>query len=249
MIMAKIWKILLSIIGGIVLLLLLFSGWYWFKANSEMKLMKPLKTGKVVDNIYVINEGFVNSYVIAEGKNLIMVDCGNDLKKISEGFKTLNFNPDNVVAVLLTHSDGDHVAGLKLFKNAKVYLSSAEEQMINGKTSRFFIFGNNIDTDNYNLVEDNQIFTLSAVRIKGILTPGHTPGQMCYLVNDKYLFTGDALSLKNGRINEFNDFFNMDSEMALKSIQKIKKLEGVEYIFTAHYGYSNNFEKAISEID
>jgi glyoxylase-like metal-dependent hydrolase (beta-lactamase superfamily II) len=72
---------------------------------------------------------------------------------------------------------------------------------------------------------------------------------MCYLVNDKYLFTGDALSLKNDKIDEFNNFFNMDSEMALKSIEKIKNLNNIDYIFTAHYGYSDNFQKAISEID
>lgn len=80
-------------------------------------------------------------------------------------------------------------------------------------------------------MENNQIFTIAATRIEGILTPGHTPGSMCYLINDKYLFTGDALSLKNGRIGEFNDFFNMDSEKALESIEKIKDLKNVEYIF------------------
>ncbi|PLX14128.1 MAG: hypothetical protein C0598_02110 [Marinilabiliales bacterium] len=247
--MKKTWKIFLWIIAGLVVIMILFSGWYWFRANSEMGLMTPLETGKVVDNIYAINNEFVNSYIIEEGKNLIVVDCGNDVETIQKGFKFLKLKPDNVVAVLLTHSDGDHVAALKLFKNAEVYLSREEEQMINGTTSRFFIFGNSIDTDNYILVDDNQEFTIADVPIKGILTPGHTPGLMCYIVNDRFMFTGDALSLKNGKIDEFNDFFNMDSERALKSIYKIKEVENVDYIFTAHYGYSDNFEHAISDID
>lgn len=111
--------------------------------------------------------------------------------------------PDKVKAILLTHTDGDHVAGISLFKNAGIYLSRQEEQLLNGKKSRFFVFGNKIDTDKYNLVEDQQIMNIEGIKIQGFLTPGHTPGSMCYLVNDTILFTGDALKLNQGKIEKF----------------------------------------------
>lgn len=247
--MSKPVKIVLWSLVSIVILIILFFAYYMIKAKSETAIMTPLDTGQVVDNIYVIKDDFVNVYIIREGKKIIVIDCGNDLETIKNGFKQLKIKPNDVVAVLLTHSDGDHVKALKLFKNAEIFLSRKEEQMINGQTSRFLFFGNSIDNNKYNLVENKQIFTIAATRIEGILTPGHTPGSMCYLINDKYLFTGDALSLKNGRIGEFNDFFNMDLEKALESIEKIKDLKNVEYIFTAHYGFSDNFKHAISEID
>lgn len=247
--MSKTLKILLWSVAGIIILIILFLGAYMIKFKSEVSLMTPLETGKLIDNIYVIKDDFVNVYIIREGKKAIVIDCGNDTETIKKGFEELKINTEDVVAVLLTHSDGDHVKALNLFKNAEVYLSHKEEQMINGQTSRFLFFGNSIGNNKYRLLEDNQVFTIAATRIEGILTPGHTPGLMCYLINDKYLFTGDAFSLKNGKIDEFNNFFNMDSKVALKSIEKIKKLKNIDYIFTAHYGFSDNFQKAISEID
>ncbi|MGZ5540013.1 MAG: hypothetical protein ACXW1O_08215 [Halobacteriota archaeon] len=42
--------------------------------------------------------------------------------------------------MFLTHTDNDHVGGLNLFKNADVYLSIDEEQMINRTTPRFVGF-------------------------------------------------------------------------------------------------------------
>lgn len=63
------------------------------------------------------------------------------------------------------------------------------------------------------------------------MTPGHTPGSMCYLVNGRDLFTGDSLSLKAGRAGLFNEFFNMDSETQKKSLRKLKNTPGVQFIY------------------
>jgi len=70
---------------------------------------------------------------------------------------------------------------------------------------------------------------------------------MCYLVNEKYLFTGDVLSLKAGKIGKFNKFFNMDDETANKSIANITKIESAEYIFTAHYGFTADYKNAVKD--
>jgi glyoxylase-like metal-dependent hydrolase (beta-lactamase superfamily II) len=131
-----------------------------------------------------------------------------------------------------------------LFPNAQVYLSRQEEQMINGKTSRFLIFGNHISRDDYQLIYDGQILNFAGATIKGILTPGHTPGTMCYLVDGKYLFTGDVVRLIDGKAVEFHQFINMDTPTGIKSIEKLSLLEGIEYVFTAHHGVSDDFEKA-----
>ncbi len=80
-----------------------------------------------------------------------------------------------------------------------------------------------------------------------IITPGHTPDSMCYLINNKYLFTGDALSIKAGKIDKFNEFFNMDTETATKSIEKITRIPVTEYIFSAHYGYSDDYKNAVKD--
>jgi glyoxylase-like metal-dependent hydrolase (beta-lactamase superfamily II) len=236
------------LIGGLVtvfVLLGLYIGIYLVRAKSEMKKLVPVETKEVVNNIFSIKDTFVNLYLIKDSTQYIAIDAGNDLNAVSGELKKLNIDPEKIIALFLTHTDGDHVAAIKLFKNAKVYLSRPEEQLLNGKKWRFLFFGNKIDTKVYSLIDDQQIITIGNTKIKGILTPGHTPGSMCFLVNDKYLFTGDALSLKNGKIDRFNELFNVDSKMGFESMAKITGIQGVEYIFTAHHGYTDDYKSAV----
>jgi len=216
--------------GIVVILLGLVSGILMLKMKSEMKKMTVLDTKEVVHGIYAIKDTFVNMF----------------LKVISAGLKKFNIDPAKVRAVLLTHSDGDHVAALKLFKNATVYLSKAEEQMINGKTARMLSKHNKIDTKIYTLLNDGQTFRVGTINIEGILTSGHTPGSMSYLINGKYLFVGDAFGLKKGKVDKPNDFFTDDMKTAIQSFDKITHLPNAKYIFTAHTGYSSDYKKAIN---
>jgi hydroxyacylglutathione hydrolase len=70
---------------------------------------------------------------------------------------------------------------------------------------------------------------------------------LCYLINDKYLFTGDLLSIQAGKIGKFNEFFNMDTKTAIKSIDKIIHLPDCQYIFSAHYGYTNDYRNSVKD--
>ena len=245
--MKRALKKILAGLGIVVILVLLLMGGYMIKAKSEIKQLNPVETKEIVGNIFSVKDSFVNLYLIKNSSQYIAIDAGNNLEAISGELKKLKIDPDKVIAVLLTHTDGDHVAAIKLFRNAKVYLSRPEEQLLNGKKSRFFIFGNKIDTKTYALIDDQQVINIGNTKIKGIITPGHTAGSMCYLVNDKYLFTGDALSLKNGKIDRFNEFFNVDTKTAIASMAKVATLPDAEYIFTAHYGFSNDYKNAVKD--
>ena len=244
-IMRRIFKRILLGIGILVILIALLFGGYMIKANSEIKKLSPVETKEIVGNIFSIKDSFVNLYLIKDSSQYIAVDAGNNADAISGELKKLNINPDKITALLLTHTDGDHVAAVKLFRNAKVYLSRQEELLLTGKKSRFLIFGTKIDTKIYTLIDDQQVIKIGNTKVKGILTPGHTYGSMCYLINDKYLFTGDALSLKNGKIDKFNEFFNTDTKTAIASMAKIMAIPEAEYIFTAHHGYSNDYKNAV----
>lgn len=239
------FKRILAGFGIVVLLIALLFGGYMMKAKSEIKKLSPVETKEIVTNIFSVNESFVNLYLIKDSSQYIAIDAGNNSEAIAAELKKLDIAPEKITALLLTHTDGDHVAAIKLFRNAKVYLSRPEEQLLNGKKSRFLIFGNKIDTKSYTLIDDQQVITIGNTKIKGILTPGHTVGSMCYLVNDKYLFTGDALSLKNGKIDRFVEFFNVDTKTAIASIANITAIPEAEYIFTAHHGYSNDYKNAV----
>lgn len=242
--MKKTSKRILSGLSVFILVLILLAIGYFLKARSIMKRMTTVETREIVKNVFSLKDSFVNIYLVKNGEHYIAIDAGNDKPNIEKELKKLNIQPEKIKAVLLTHTDGDHVAGISLFKNAAIYLSRQEEQLLNGEKSRFFVFGNKIDTDKYKLIDDQQVLNIESTKIQGILTPGHTPGAMCYLVNDTLLFTGDALSLNQGKVEKFYGFFNMDSETASQSIGKIVKIPGVQYLFTAHNGYTNDFKRA-----
>jgi len=80
--------------------------------------------------------------------------------------------------------------------------------------------------------------------VRGIATPGHTPGAMSYIIDGAYLFVGDTMSLKNGKADLFNEFFNMDSATEGGSIRKLAALKNPKFVFTAHYGYTDDAGRA-----
>ena len=243
--MKKIIKRILLTIGILIILLLIAGIGFYFKMNSIVKDMSPVKTGMVVDGIYAIKDSYVNMFLVKDSNHYIAIDAGNDVKTISDGLKELNIDPESVTTVLLTHTDRDHVGALELFKNAKIYISKPESQMLNGQKHKFLFFNNSLGGRPHTLLDDQQVLTFTKRSVKGILTEGHTSGSMCYLVDDKYLFTGDIITMKSGKIDPSIEFFDMDHPLAVKSVSIITKLPDVQYIFTAHCGYSDNYQKAV----
>ena len=147
--------------------------------------------------------------------------------------------------MLLTHTDSDHVAGLSLFKNATLYFSKEEVNMLNGTEQKIMWHNNSISRSNYHLLNDYQIFTKGLVKIKCILTKGHTSGSMCYLIDDSYLFTGDILTLQKNKIGQSVTFFDLNHDLATKSISKITHLTDIQYLFTSHWGISKDYKMAV----
>lgn len=85
-----------------------------------------------------------------------------------------------------------------LFKNARLYVGEIENRYLTGAVRRKVIYHlykltqvtiNNEKT----LLHDGQTFEIDGIRIECFLVPGHTWGHMVYLVDEKYLFTGDTI--------------------------------------------------------
>ena len=244
--MKKILKRILIITGVIIGVLVLAYGGLFLKIKSLTSAFTPLETGSVVDDVFVVQtDEYCNMFFIRDGAQYVVIDCAKTQATVEKEMQKLGINPGDVSAVLLTHTDGDHVGALGLFDRAKLYMSKEEEQMINGTKSKFLWFGNSISRTDYTLLEDRQKIQIGNLTIEGILVPGHTGGMMAYLVNDKYLFTGDILSLKDGRIAPIPAFFDMDHAQAVESMDMIRHIPSTEYIFTAHWGYTDDYPAAV----
>lgn len=208
--------------------------------------MMPADPGRVVPDIYVIKDSFVNFYLVAAGDKYVAIDAGNDPGNIEKEMHRLDIDPDTVEAVFLTHTDADHVKGVNLFKNAKIYISKEEEKMFSGNDKRFIFFKNKLNRS-YETLEDGRVISVSGVDIKGLLIPGHTTGSMAYLVNGRYLFTGDTLELVSGKAGIFLKKHSVDPEAHDRSMRRLAALKGVEYVFTGHHGYSDDFETVFAD--
>lgn len=230
---------------AIVLLLLVLTIIFISVSASAKKKMTPADTARLTEDVYAVRDKYVNMYLIRDGNDYIAIDAGIKPGNIRGELKKLDIDPDRVKAVFLTHSDSDHAGGLSLFSKATVYLHREEEQMINGETGRALWIGNKIDTEKYILLDDRVIMA-GDIRIEPVHTPGHTTGLTCYRVNDIYLFTGDAISLQNGVIGLFPKYINKNARRARKSVDNIIGLDGVQYIFTGHHGYTSDYNAAVS---
>ena len=99
----------------------------------------------------------------------------------------------------------------------------------------------------YKTMTDGEIITVAGTEIQCIFTPGHTDGSASYVVDGKYLFTGDNMNLENGKVTLYYTEFNMDNDVQKQSLRKLSKLDGIEIVFTMHTGYTINFKTAFAE--
>lgn len=97
----------------------------------------------------------------------------------------------------------------------------------------------------YVLLSDGQKVEEAGLTVQAIATPGHTLGSTSYLVEGKWLFTGDTIRLSGGRAIPFLRFINMDTATEVRSIRKLAGLEGIELLCTAHYGTSRDYKESM----
>ena len=103
--MRKSIKTSLSISGIIAAVVVVVIGSVFLKAQMELKKMHALPTGYIAENVFAINDGTVNMYLLKDSGSYIAIDGGNDKKNIEKGLRQLNIDPNMVSSILLTHTD------------------------------------------------------------------------------------------------------------------------------------------------
>ena len=150
--------------------------------------VNTIVSGKIDNNTYVVTN---------ENKECIIVDCACELEKILKVIEDCK-----VVAVLLTHGHYDHFVNLDKIVNhfkVKCYVSNLDfEKLYNPKMNYSIIFNKFFSTklleeDFVVLKESVGSFSIEGFDVSYFLTPGHTNGSLCYLVNNEILFTGDTI--------------------------------------------------------
>lgn len=228
-------KILLYISLGIIIILGAWGGYYLYQINASDFSYKINK------EIIIINDPLVSTYLIKCDSGYIAIDAGLLVSNTAKALSINKILPDEVKFVFMTHSDIDHHRAAELFKNAAIYISAPEIEMIKNNVPRISILPfikNYFTLQGYKTLHDREELLIGKKRIKCILLPGHTDGSMGYLVDGKYLFSGDAFRIKKGKLAPPNKkLFVMNLDKMNESIENVNKIKGIEYIFTGSSGF------------
>lgn len=144
--------------------------------------VKKMPVGMYAANCYILIE--------EESKVGCIVDPGGDADFVMEEAEKSNID---IKFILLTHGHVDHVGAVSTIKkklNIPVYISKEDKELMNKNQMVFGEMWNETPEDKE--IKDGDILELGNLKIKCIATPGHTPGGMCFLV-ENVVFTGDTL--------------------------------------------------------
>ena len=103
------------------------------------------------------------------------------------------------------------------------------------------------------LLQDGQTLEIGSVRVECFLVPGHTFGHMVYLVDEKYLFTGDTLWFGADGGYSFISMLAEDNRLAVRSLRALEerlRARGLHPLFiTGHTGWADHFAFAFAHQD
>jgi len=124
--------------------------------------------GPMDNNVYVLR--------CKQTGDAVLLDAANEHDRLLDLSKKLQ-----VRQVLETHGHWDHIQAVPEMRDAgySVFVTQQDAGMLPSYDE---------------LLEDDSVVEVGRLRLKTILTPGHTPGSMCFLVEGSpVLFSGDTL--------------------------------------------------------
>lgn len=202
--------------------------------------MTPHETTALNDSVFCVKDRFVNAFIFKGRESYLMVDAGIGEGSFGKELKSLGIEPGQITNILLTHTDGDHTGSIGLFNNPGIYLHKEEEQMINGTTAKAGPFKTHWKYGPYHLFSSNDTLNIDGLSIRIIHTPGHTPGSVCFIINNDYLLTGDNCVVVNGKAEHFVEKFNMNTTEQIESLRALPDPTSFKYILMSHNGVIKN---------
>ena len=137
----------------------------WSDATAEVH---RFVVGPVENNVYVVR--------CRQSGEALLIDAANEHERLLEIARALG-----VQRVAETHGHWDHIQAVEAVREAgiDVWVRQEDAAMLPSYDA---------------LLEDDAVLSVGALRIRTLHTPGHTPGSICFsLENTPVLFTGDTL--------------------------------------------------------
>ena len=177
---------------------------------------------------------------LIEGETLVLVDSGLpwNVGRVLRYIRSIGRNPEDLGMVLMTHSHPDHSAGaLGISRRTGAdIVAHAGDTRTHGDRGVSLSYMRVFTSLNApipflqrapvaRLVKDGDVLpVLGGVRV--IHTPGHTPGSVCYLLEDRsVLFSGDTAFSNGRRLSRSLPFFGSRTDDYRRSLERLAGLE------------------------
>ena len=181
-------------------------------------LIKTLVVGYLQTNCYVVTD--------ENTLDAAIIDPGEESNRI---LAYVEQNHLHVKGILLTHGHSDHCMALEAVQEelgCPVYMSRRDLGVDLGNMDYWELE----PPDDTHFVRENEEISCGSLTFTVLETPGHTPGGLCYIIED-CIFTGDTLfRLTCGRY----DFPASSSLELTNSLSKLRDLPGDYEVYPGH---------------
>ena len=151
---------------------------------SDRESNQPVEPFRIIGNVYYVGASEVTSFLITTPEGHFILDSGfaETVPQIRENVKKLGFKLEDVKFLLNSQSHYDHSGGLaelKKLTGAKMISSEGDREALEKGDRDNFAWGN---TKTYapvkvdRTVKDGEEIALGGVKMKAVITPGHTQG-------------------------------------------------------------------------
>jgi glyoxylase-like metal-dependent hydrolase (beta-lactamase superfamily II) len=183
----------------------------WMHSLADNFALFQLELGPMANFVYLLGDPM--------SKDMVVIDPAWDVNAIWGQAHALEFR---IGGILLTHGHPDHtngISGLLSHADVPVYISRHEAPYYRPQNIHL--------TD----LDEGATVSVGNLDISVIATPGHTPGGLCYHI-DNHLITGDTLFIDAcGRV----DLPGGSAAILYDSLQRLKQLPDKTRIYPGHH--------------
>lgn len=174
-----------------------------------------------------------NNYIISKNERVVLIEASANVEHIKSVIQN-----KKVEAILLTHGHWDHFLNIEKYIKefgCKVYMTKEAYVKMQKKDREFYAdrkLDVKINFRDIEFIEDKEVLEFDEdLKFYVIKTCGHTDCSVSYLLNDKFLFSGDTLfkdgfgryDLPTGSLSDLKD-----------SLEKLASLSPGIVVFPGH---------------
>ena len=215
---------------------------------------------RIAGNIYYVGNTAVSSHLIDTGEGLILIDTTfpHTYPLLVNSVWEAGFSIYDIKYILHTHGHFDHFGGtlgLASLTKAKTFLGAKDAQMFRDRPELSlgldcpYCYMELFTPDAE--IEDGQLISLGNTEIRAVLTPGHSPGVISFIIkvtdgNKTYTAGMQGGAGFNTLNMQYMRYFNLDaSEIRNGFLEGIKKLEKekVDISLGNHPSHNKTMEK------